>query len=44
MNATELRQWEMQTGDFHASRIRRDADRIAEIGDQHEEAKERVIR
>jgi len=44
MNATALRSWEKQTGNFHANRIRREADRVAEIGDRHEEFKDKVIR
>ena len=44
MNASDLRDWEVKTGKFHTKRIDRENDRIAEIGEQHEEARERVVR
>ena len=43
MTATALREWEVQTGSHHVRRMEREAERIAEMTEQHEEAKERVI-
>ena len=43
MTATALRDWETNTGSHHVRRMEREAERIAEITEQHEEAKERVI-
>ena len=43
MNASALRDWEVRTGTAHFKRMGREADRIAELDEQHEEARERVV-
>ena len=43
MNASALRDWEVRTGTAHVKRMGREADRIAELDEQHEEARERVV-
>ena len=41
--ASALKDWEVNTGSHHLRRMEREADRIAEITEQHEESREKVI-